>query len=269
MSASTGTVPCEPWDPIVCVAMPASASAAVTGYALEAASEVLWALSGRQFGLCSITLRPCRRTCFDQGGWWPGFDNWWDVGGGGPRPLLFDGAWFNVACGGCPSGCSCTVIEEAVLPGPVHTITEVKLNGSVMVTGSYRVDDHRLLVRTDGGSWPICQDMAAPDTADDTWSVTALYGQEVPVSGRFAVGELAAEFAKACVGATCALPASVTQIARQGVTVDFSAFADMLKEGLLGLKFCDIFIKAMNPNHLQAPPQVYDVDGPMFRRPNT
>lgn len=266
---ATGTVPCEPWDPIVCVAMPAGASAAVTGYAVQAASEILWALSGRQFGLCEITLRPCRRTCDNWGGGWPGFDNWWDAGGGGPRPLLFDGAWFNIMCGGCAGSCSCTPIEEAVLPGPVYSVTEVKLNGSVMVTGSYRVDDHRLLVRTDGGMWPVCQDMSAPDTADNTWSVTALYGQQVPVAGQFAVGELAAEFAKACVGAACALPSSVGQIARQGVTIDFTKFADIIKEGLVGLRFCDLFISAMNPNHLQAAPQVYDVDGPQFRRPNT
>jgi len=266
VSTPTGSVPCQPWDPIVCVAMPAGASAAVTGYAVQAASEVLWALSGRQFGLCELTLRPCRRTC---SGGWPFADNWWDAAGGGPRPLLFDGAWFNVVCGGCPNGCSCSVIEEAVLPGPVNSIVSVKLNGTVMATGTYEMADHRLLVRTDGGTWPICQDMAAPDTADNTWSVTALFGQEVPVSGRFAVGELAAEFAKACVGASCALPSSVSQIARQGVTVDFTKFADLLKEGLTGLRFSDTFISAFNPNHLQAPPQVYDVDGPMFRRTNT
>lgn len=267
MSSPTGTVPCEPWDPIVCVAMPAGASAAVTGYAVQAASEVLWALSGRQFGLCEITLRPCRKTC--DGGTWPGFDNWWDAAGGGPRPLLFDGAWFNITCGSCPGSCSCTALEETVLPGPVNSIVSVTLNGTVMATGSYRVDNHRLLVRTDGGTWPVCQDMAAPDTADNTWSVTALYGQEVPASGRFAVGELAAEFAKACIGAACALPSSVSQIARQGVTIDFSVFADLLKEGLTGLRFADMFISTFNPQHLSAPPQVYDVDGPTFRRPNT
>ena len=268
MTAPTGTVPCEPWDPIICAALPAGASAAVTGYALEAASEVLWALSGRQFGLCSITLRPCRKTC-DGTPWFGGIDNWWDAGGGGPRPLLYQGAWFNITCGACPGSCSCTTIEETVLPGPVHSITEVKLNGTVMVTGTYRVDNHRLLVRTDGGTWPICQDMAAADTEDNTWSVTALYGQEVPASGRFAVGELMAEFAKACVGAACALPTSVSQIARQGVTIDFSQLADLLKEGLTGLQFSDRFISAFNPQRLQSAPQVYDVDGPMFRRPNT
>jgi hypothetical protein len=151
----------------------------------------------------------------------------------------------------------------------VSSIVEVKLNGTVMVTGTYRVDDHRLLVRTDGGTWPLCQDMASPDTADNTWAVTALYGQPVPVSGQFAVGELAAEFAKACVGAACALPSSVSQVARQGVTLDFSQFAEIIKAGLVGLRFCDLFISTFNPQHLQAAPQVYDVDGPMFRRPNT
>jgi hypothetical protein len=266
MTANTGTVPCEPWDPIICVAMPAGASAAVTGYAVDAASEILWARSGRQFGLCEVTLRPCRRTC---DGDWPWFDNWWDVGGGGPRPLLYQGAWFNIVCGGCPNGCSCTVVEEAVLPGPVHTIVSVKLNGTVMATGSYRVDNHRLLVRTDGGRWPVCQDMAAADTEDNTWSVTALYGQEVPVSGRFAVGELAAEIAKACVGANCAIPGNAIQVARQGVTIDMVKVGDLLDKGLLGLPMSDRFITTFNPKQLQSRPRVYDVDGPSFRRTNT
>jgi hypothetical protein len=266
VTAPTGVVPCEPWDPIICVPLPAGASATVTGAALEAATEILWARSGRQFGTCEITLRPCRRTC---DGDWPWFDNWWDVGGGGPRPLLYQGAWFNIVCGGCPNGCSCSVVEETVLPAPVHSVTEVKLNGSVMVTGSYRVDNHRLLVRTDGGVWPICQDMAAPDTADNTWSVRTLYGNEVPASGRFAVGELMAEIAKACVGAACAIPGNATQVSRQGVTIDMAKIADLLEKGLLGLPMSDRFITTFNPKRLLSKPRVYDVDAPFVRRPNT
>lgn len=265
MTSSIGGTPCSAWDPIWCCTLSAGA-AAITGYAVQAATEVLWALSGRRFGQCEVTLRPCRRTCTDN---WPFAENWWDFGGGGPRPLLFNGAWFNITCGGCPNGCSCTVLEEAILPAPVASVVQVKLNGSVMVTGSYRVDDNRLLVRTDGGTWPICQDMSKADTEDDTWSVTALYGEAVPTMGQLAVGELACEFTKACTGQACALPANVSQIARQGVTVDFSAFADLIRDGLIGLRFCDLFIAAMNPQRLQAVPQVYDVDGPPYRRVGT
>lgn len=260
-TTSIGGTPCGPWEPIFCCTLPAGA-AAITGSMVQAATEALWARSGRRFGLCEITLRPCRRSC---DGGWPFADQWWEFGTW-PRPLLYQGSWFNIACGGCGSGCSCTVLEEALLPAPVNSIVQVKLNGSVMVTGSYRLDDARLLVRTDGGTWPVCQDMAAADTEDNTWSVTALFGEAVPTLGQLAVGELACELVKACVGQPCALPPNATQVSRQGVTVDLQALSELLDSGMIGLRNSDLFISTFNPNKLMAAPQVYDIDGPSFRR---
>src|SRR5512139_2553508 len=213
--------PCDVWDPIMCCVWPTGSTVAATGYALQSATEILWAESGRQFGLCERTIRPCRRDCFDRAGagwfeWSSGVGAWsW------PRPWLYQGNWYNLTCGSCPGSCSCTGIEEAKLPGPVYAVTQVKLNGSVMSTGSYRIDEDQMLVRTDGGLWPFCQDMSAADTEDNTWSVTAQFGQPVPASGRQAVGELACEIARACAGEECRLPPGVKTAARQGVTIEF------------------------------------------------
>src|SRR5574342_999750 len=138
VTAASG--PCEAWSPIWCCNLSAAALA-VTGDALMAATEVLWELSGQRYGLCQFTVRPCRHECSFSAGW-PGFGGWWEWGQPYPRPFLFDGVWSNLTCGVCGDRCSCTAISEAWLPGPIGQIVQVKLNGSVLVTGTdYRVDD--------------------------------------------------------------------------------------------------------------------------------
>jgi hypothetical protein len=263
-SSATPFGPCEPWTPIWCANLTTAAQAA-TGTGLAAATEILYALSGRQFGLCAVELRPCRRDC--AGGAIPA--GWWEYGAW-PRPALINGAWYNLGCGGCAGGCSCTTLEEAVLPGPVHDIVQVLVDGDVLDSSAYRLDNNRLLVRVDGGVWPACQNLAAATTETGTWAVTARFGQPVPVMGQLAVGELAAEFAKACVGDDdCALPKPVQQIARAGITMTFLDPNEVFAQGRIGLTNCDLFIQTVNPHGLQAAPQVYDVDGPTFRRTGT
>lgn len=255
---------CEAWDPIWCGVLP-TGSEAITGNAVVAATEVLWAASGRQFGLCQETLRPCRRDCF--GGSWPFSDSWWEwSGGGGPRPLLFQGAWYNITCGSCPGTCSCTSLSETVLPGPVYDIVQVKVDGVPLDPAAYTLwGDKRTLTRVDGSTWPVCNDLNEADTEVDTWSVTARFGQAVPVLGQQAVGELALEMTRACLGEDCRLPKRVQQLVRQGVTTGFPESMDLADR----LYWPNLFITTYNPRGLPAPPMVYDVDGPNFRRTTT
>ncbi|HET6479881.1 MAG TPA: hypothetical protein VFG35_07570 [Actinoplanes sp.] len=273
-SSSTGASPCSPWDPIWCCDLTAQ-SPVTTGFALQAASDILYQLSGQRFGLCTLTVRPCRRSCggddgpFNGGQWW----EWGSYGAGAglwPVPWLYNGAWMNLTCGGCFGTCSCTPLSEAILPSPVHSVQEVKVDGVVLTPGTdYHVDDFRKLVRLGGQSWPICQDFTKADTQTDTWSVTFTVGEEVPAAGKLAVGELACEIVKACSGQACAIPKNATQVTRQGITIDFPTFTDLLERGLLGLRWTDTFIATYNPNRLRAVPMVYDVDGTDFRRVGT
>lgn len=260
---ATTTGPCAAWEPIWCCDLP-TGSAAVTGNAVQAATEVLWNLSGQRFGPCEVTVRPCRRDCF--GAIWPYGTNWpqW-TGGTWPQPALVDGAWLNLTCGACVGTCSCTALEEALLPAPVYAVTQVKVDGVVLAPGAYRVDDDRVLVRVDGGRWPTCQDLSLADTAVGTWSVTVQVGEAVPTIGRQAVGELACEIVKTCLGQDCRLPANIANLVRQGVSISFpdsQALADRLY-------FVGLFISAYNPHRLTGRARVYDVDGPTFRRTGT
>jgi len=260
--------PCQIWPPIwSCTTLPAT-TPEVTGYAMQAATEVLWNRTHRRFGVCSYTLRPCRRTCWPEGIRFPG--GWTDVSGWGwPFPALIGGAWFNLGCGSCGDSCSCATLQEAVLPYPVAAVTEVKVDGVVLDPSAYRVDGWRVLVRTDGASWPLCNDLSQADTEVGTWSVTAQYGEQVPTLGSYAVGELALEIIKRCVNASdCALPASsVRQVTRQGVTKVF--FDELgLKSGKIGLYWSDLFLSTFNPgmNHVAS---IYNIDGPHARRVGT
>lgn len=255
--------PCTPWDVLWPCAVTCE-SPMVTAQAVEVATEIVWALSGRQFGLCEVTLRPCRRACTDFP--WPGdgtYNEW--AGGSWLSPQLVGGQWFNVVCGRCTQGCSCTSISEVVLPAPVHSIVQVKIDGIIISGGEYRLDDNRILVRL-GADWPTCNDLNLADTEPDTWSVTARYGVEVPAGGAWAVGELACELIRAMEGEDCRLPRNVTQLVRQGVTLQFPSIQEQLERGLTGLYLVDQFVSVWNPNHLRRRSGVYSVDTPPHRR---
>lgn len=276
-TGTTGAVPCPgSWDPIWCGPLPAAEDypdldlPTIIEQQTEAAAEILYNLSGQRFGLCQLTLRPCRRECWGSG--WPYADRWWEwttAGGMWPRPALIDGAWFNLACGGCPGSCSCTPLSEALLPGVVHTVDTVKVDGVELVKNvQWRLDNGRRLVRL-GGSWPVCQHMGRDDDQPGTWSVTATWGLPVPASGRLALGELAGELINACVGADCRLPQPVQQLVRQGVTISYLDPGEVFAAGRIGLTKVDLFLQWANPQRLPSPPQVFDVDAPTWRRTHT
>lgn len=259
-----GTTPCEAWPVRWCADCDiATTSPVVTGFAVDAATQILWGLSGRQFGLCTVeNLRPCRRSCPDV----YGLPDW-----SYPTPWLQDGQWFNLGCGGCEGECSCDPVSEFVLPGPVHDIIEIKIDGTVLPTGSYRLDDGRLVVRIDGGEWPLCNDVNHSD-GPGTWLVSVHFGVEPPSPmADLAIGELAFEIIKACTNqGGCRLPTRfMTSLARQGVSMTFPDPTMLLDHGLLGLDFCDLFLRTVNPAHLSSPSSVHSPDAPSIRRAGT
>lgn len=245
----------------------ATLNPAVTGLAVASATETLWALSGRRFGLCEVTLRPCRRDCYD-GRFYDDFGPPWTGARSYPQPALIGGQWFNLTCGSC-SDCACGTVSEALLPAPVHSIVEVKVDGTPLVTGAYRVDNNRLLVRTDGGRWPRCNDLTRADSEAGTWSVSARFGEVPPEGAALAMGELACEIAKAADGQDCRLPAGVQQLVRQGVTISYPDVGELFAKGRTGLYLVDMFVATWNPSGLRSRSRVYRVDQPTVRRAGT
>jgi len=258
--------PCADW-PVTWTCELDTLNPAVTGIAVSMATETLWALTGMRFGTCQVTLRPCAREC-QTGSFYDDFGPPW-ASGSYPQPALVGGLWYNLTCGSCTGDCSCTEVSEVRLPAPVHTIVEVKIDGTPMVSGAYRVDNNRLLVRTDGGRWPRCNDLNLDDTEVGTWSVTATYGESLPEGASLAVGQLACEIAKAAAGGDCKLPAGLQQLVRQGVTISYPDVGELFRQGRTGLYLVDMFVSTWNPYGLRQRSRVYSVDRPTVRRAGT
>lgn len=229
---------------------------------VDQAGEILYALSGRQFGICEVTVRPCMEKCMDSelATWSAGTLYPW-------VPYNEGGKWFNLPCGGrCRDACSCTQICKVRLPGPVDSITEVLLDGVVVPPTDYRVDYKRELVRTSDGCWPTCQDMNLESTEVGTWEVTYAKGQALPVAGEVALGAFACELAKACLNdTTCALPARVTNIVRQGITMTLLDPMAFIDEGKTGIYMVDAWLHAINPQGRSRHAGVYSPDVHPFR----
>lgn len=224
----------------------------------RAAITYLWNWTGRQFGTCAVTIRPCRDDCSQEWTTYRGMGRgnaylpWTQGGWGGPlNPALINGQWYNLGCGGsCGADkCSCSYVPTVTLAGPVVEVTQVRVNGNVLDPTAYRLDNHAYLVRTDGDDWPSCQNMLAdPATDDDTFEVTYVIGVEVPPGGELAAGVLACEMAKAaCNSSSCRLPQRIQSFTRQGVTMTvLDNYDTMYKLGTTGLWVVDSWIASIN-----------------------
>jgi hypothetical protein len=237
--------------------------------AMEYAKTIIWAATGRQFGLCEMTIRPCGRVCKDCP------DGWYYDGAGTWTPYIWNGDWHNCWCGSSGPGgcCTCDPDCQVYLPGPVHSIVSVQVDGATLpVTGddgtyNYFVLDQQWLVRVDSTMcWPDCSDQNLAPGSLDAFEVTYMRGKAVPTALANAVGSLACEFAKACLGQVCRLPSRVTNVARQGVNVSMVSIDEVLKNGLTGLWEVDQLIMHYNPHGLKGRTRFYSPDLPEGRQ---
>lgn len=228
----------------------------------EMAADLLDAWTGNIFGLCEVTLRPCRDDCASGGyrpsstfwGRGPGrYDPGFPAAGTGPAtggwlPVLLDGRWMNISCG-CTGACRCGPDGAAVLllPGPVADITEVRIDGQSLPETAYTLRDHRRLIRLDGGIWPACQDPTTDEWAQGSFLVSYLRGVPVPIGGQVAAGRLACELAlAACGSAECVLPRRTSTVTRQGVTLGFMDTFEDLTAGHTGIWSIDAWTTSVN-----------------------
>ena len=255
------TLCCSDWDTF---------SPSLQAQATDYATLVLWSATGRQYGACELTVRPCGRWCADWSGGIAGMAGWWwDYGTW--IPYIFNGVWYNCACG-FGSGCqTCRPDCQVYLPGPVQTISEVTVDGVVIDPATYRVDDQVWLVRTgkdvngQQNCWPWRQDYNVDPPATNTFQVTYTRGTPPPNALLGAAGTLACEYAKACSDQDCRLPGRVINVARQGISVNMVDVDTLLKSGLTGIPEVDNVIRALNPNGLKGRTRFYSPDSPINR----
>lgn len=241
---------CAPWeiDDLACCDLPDGTSEELIARWQAVASEVLWVGSGRRWGTCPVTVRPCLRRC----------------GGGSGLPVPYrdaDGAWRNLSACGCHDDCSCVELSEVVLEGPVASVTEVSVDGAILGEDAYRLDkvgSGWRLLRTDGGRWPSCQDMTLDCDQFGSFCVTYEQGIELDVLAIAAVSELTCELVKACIPGckTCRLPKNVQSLTRRGVTITFDDSVSWLKQ----LPMVNAFLSATNPEGLTSASSVWSPD---------
>lgn len=251
---------CDPWpvDWSTCGGPPEDPD--IRERAEHMAVSTLRGLTLDRVGGCPITVRPCARGCYGslpRGNWYAG-----------PSSTFYPhlngaGQWVN-SCG-CGAGCHCgKAMPTVVLEGPVGRLDEVWVHGELLDPSAYRLDDGVRLVRLDGEGWPSCQDMSQPHTGPDAFAVTYLNAYPVSFMGAIAAGVLAREYAQACAGKSCRLPAGVTQIVRLGTTMTIAS--DLFASGLTGIREVDTFTAQFNPNRVRTRPQVYSPDLMRHRR---
>jgi hypothetical protein len=277
--------PCNAWitseEALACCAA-AGTDAALLDSAAIAASQILYELSGRQFnGICiEDDYRPCADGCSCWDRWLPavsmsGQSSWgWSGFGWG-----YWGWGWGWGYSGCVDDlCHCGALSRALLNGyPVTEILEVKIDGVVLDPEEYRLDGNRFLTRMADGSnnaqfWPACQRLDLDSDQPGTWSVSYEYGIAPPMDAILAAEQLTCQLYLACAGGgaggtECRLPAGVTKIVRQNVTIEFAPFlAWALRNGswATGLSLVDAFLSTRNPRNLRGRPSVWSPDAPKY-----
>lgn len=223
--------------------------------------SLLAALTAYRIGTCPITVRPCAARCLPSGSS-TGLLRPMTIGLAGP--YISGGVWYN-GCG-CRSGdCGCETLSQVILPGPVGSIVEVRLDGATLDRSAYKVFNGDRLVRTDGEAWPGCQDMAADDA--DGFSVTYFRGARPNVMTNAAAGVLANEFLLSCEGGECRLPGNVVSASSGGATYSFE---DTDASAGFGIPEVQAVVRIYNPYGLKsepivASPDMYETATPTWR----
>ena len=218
------------------------------------ATTILWALSGRIFGLRRDVVRPCHRPP-TRG------STYGDVRSGvfaaGGVVLGSINATITAArgCGCGVDDCRHQTVADLALDGPIHDIAEIRIDGQVLPTSAYTIRDRRWVRRLDGNGWPTRQNLNAAPTEQGAFVVTYRRGIMPPEAGQFAAGILAVEWVKSREGRDCRLPRGVVSATRNGLSVELDPRA-YFTEGMTGIEDVDQWLLSVNPNRLSAPARV-------------
>jgi hypothetical protein len=265
--------PCSPWITETQVA----ALPQCQGYdesdcadAAAVASEILYRLSGKLWtGACGpVTVRPiCRPHNTNERAW------------GASMGL---GIMAYGMCGGMTAGANIAghyghshppEVDLGVFP--VTEIISVLINGEEIPSEEYQLQDYRKLVRTlptdtsvptEMWGWPTAQRLDLPDTQQDTFSVTYMYGNTPPIGGIRAALTLAYNLAQAYNDDPNDFPIRTTSVQRQGVSQSTTDVEDIVQKGLTGIYQVDLWINSVNPGGQKFKSQVWTPDAKPARR---
>lgn len=237
-----------------------------------AATDVLYALSGRQFtGECGpVTIRPLARpTDGDMRAW---------AGGFGYLANSGYAASYGASPGVAQHYLSLNPPEIVLGTYPVTEIVQVLIDGVLIPADEYELRDFRTLVRirptasttpTERWGWPSGQIQDLPDDQPGTFSVTYKFGEPPPAGGIQAALDLAEVLVLPKLGDDTDYPDRVNQITRQGVTAKVTDANDMLANGQTGIWPVDLWLMSVNPHKLTRQARVFSPDVGRPRRQAT
>lgn len=199
--------------------------------AADATADLMFSLSGWQFGTVTETVRPfgLADTC--------GCVSIPDAG--------YSFSWTSHSAWSRAAACRCGGPSYVRLLAPVSAVEAVTVDGATLVADDdYVLYEGMWLVRV-GGRWPCCQNLEVPSTEDDTFSVRYTHGDVVPAAGKVAAKALGCEIAKGMAGADCALTGRIQSVTRDGVSAVIVDSQDFLREGRTGIAIVDLWLSTL------------------------
>lgn len=212
-----------------------SADVALVNTLNDVASDMISILSGgRIYGRCTRTVRP-RAAGGACGGWdaWPTYED------------EFAG------------------LDVIPLRGPGTDIVAIYIDGTTLPSTAYRLINDRYLLRTDGGAWPVSNDLRLPLMQVGTWGITYRFGFVPEKLAADAVSELICELAKNAKGRKSNLPPGLQSANIQGASVSMTDAAEALREGHENLPAVARFLGVFNPENIR---EIIGVWSPELKR---
>lgn len=231
--------------------------------AAQTATDVLYALSGRQYpGARVATLRMGAT-----------------ITGGGRELLpgsIIPGGVLSSRRLGMGGGC-CAVSFDPMLY-PIRSVVRMSVGGVGIPAEQIEVTGRRS-IRVIAGADSITDPLAVnyylgPDGAYSLFpgscscgranvELTMTWGREPPAGGLAAAELLAIEFGKALAGdQTCRLPGNVVSVSRQGVSVVLDPSA-LLDADRVGIPFVDTWLNSVNPRKRRGAPMLWSPEMPL------
>lgn len=196
--------------------------------AVDAAVGLLWSLTGRRLGVCTVT--ETYRVPWEQ-------------------------------CAPGRRGVAALQLRRA----PIVAVDEVRLHGILLDPGGWEVREG--LIYRLGGVWPIVAAHApAPIEVLYHHGVPIGSGTSLHNPVRLAVGEVACEVLRGLTGADCRLPSNAVSVTRNGVTIELGDAQTLWEQGRTGMPFSDNLIRQTNPHGLTRRPRVVSPDLPRRAR---
>lgn len=228
-------------------------------FMIAAATDLLYTLSGRQFRIGRSIVRPASISASygTQSYLYPyasmsGYGSAWGFAAGW--------SWSAVGMGWWQNGQD---LSEVKLQGPVRKINNVLVDGVNLgawppTNPNYTLYDRRRLIRNvntgspQASAWPWNQQLQLGLDQPGTWMIDYEWGKSPGPMGKLACIELALELALTLTGTNKArLPARVVSIATEGLNVAVGDALSYIRESLVGIPACDLFLQAKNPGRLR------------------